>query len=155
MTTKEYAFKYGEGQIRVALDPALVAGELRIKEHPPIPNAVEAIREAIRKPIQSKPLREMVGANQTVAFLVNDPTRLANSHVFMPILLEELKAVGVPDKNMFIMFATGAHRDLTEAEMVETVSPEVARRLKMYNNSAQDPAQFTHMGTTSRGPTRI
>ena len=151
MATKEYAFKYGEGQMRVALDSGLIAGELRIKEYPPIPNAVEAIREAIRKPIQSKPLREIVGSKQTVAFLVNDPTRLANSHIFMPILLEELKAVGVPDKNMFIMFATGAHRDLTEAEMAELVSPEVARRIKMYNNNAQDPAQFTHVGTTSRG----
>ena len=151
MTPQEYAFRYGGGQMQVALDPGLVAGELRIKEYPPIPNAVEVIREAIRKPIQSKPLREIVRSNQTVALLVNDPTRLANSHVFMPLLLEELKAVGVPDKNMFIMFATGVHRDLTEPEMVELVSPEVARRVKMYNNNAHDATQFTHVGTTSRG----
>jgi nickel-dependent lactate racemase len=52
---------------------------------------------------------------------------------------------------MFIIFAAGAHRELTEAEMVELVSPEVARRIKMYNPNAQDPAQFTHVGTTSRG----
>jgi nickel-dependent lactate racemase len=151
MTKQEYAFKYGEGQIRFALDPGLVAGELRIKEYPPIPNAVSAIREAIRKPIQSKPLREIVRSDQTVAFLVNDPTRLANSHVFMPVLLEEMKAIGVPDKNMFIFFATGVHRELTEAEMVEMVSPDVARRIKMYNNNAKDLAEFTHVGTTSRG----
>ena len=151
MTKQEYTFKYGEGQIRFALDPGLVAGELRIKEYPPIPNAVSAIREAIRKPIQSKPLREIVRSDQTVAFLVNDPTRLANSHVFMPVLLEEMKAIGVPDKNMFIFFATGVHRELTEAEMVEMVSPDVARRIKMYNNNAKDLAEFTHVGTTSRG----
>jgi len=151
MTKQEYAFKYGEGQIRFALDPGLVAGELRIKEYPPIPNAVSAIREAIRKPIQSKPLREIVRSDQTVAFLVNDPTRLANSHVFMPVLLEEMKAIGVPDKNMFIFFATGVHRELTEAEMVEMVSPDVARRIKMYNNNAKDLAEFTHVGITSRG----
>jgi len=151
MTKQEYTFRYGEGQIRFALDPGLVAGELRIKEYPPIPNAVSAIREAIRKPIQSKPLREIVRSDQTVAFLVNDPTRLANSHVFMPVLLEEMKAIGVPDKNMFIFFATGVHRELTEAEMVEMVSPDVARRIKMYNNNAKDLAEFTHVGTTSRG----
>src|SRR3972149_6985084 len=136
MTKQEYAFKYGEGQIRFALDPGLVAGELRIKEYSPIPNAVSAIREAIRKPIQSKPPREIVRSDQTVAFLVNDPPRVANSHVFMPILLEEMKAVGVPDKNMFIMFAAGAHRELTGAEMVEMVGPDVAQRIKMYNTNA-------------------
>jgi nickel-dependent lactate racemase len=151
MATQEYAFKYGEGQIRFALDPALVLGGLRIKEYPPIPNAAEAIREAIRNPRQSKPLREIVRPNQTVAFIVNDPTRVANSHVFMPVLLEEMKAIGVPGKNMFIIFAAGAHRELTEAEMAELVSPDVARRIKMYNTNAQDPAQFTYVGTTSRG----
>ena len=150
MAIKEYAFKYGEGQIRFALDPALVVGELRIKEYPPIPNAVSAIREAIRNPIQSKSLGQIVRSDQTVAFIVNDPTRVANSHVFMPILLEELKAIGVPDKNMFIVFAAGAHRELTETEMVEIVGPDVARRIKMYNTNAKDPAQFTYVGTTSR-----
>ena len=151
MTKQECVFKYGEGQIRFALDPGLVAGELKIKEFPPLPNAVSAIREAIRNPIQSKPLGQMVRPDQTVAFIVNDPTRVANSHVFMPILLEELAAIGVPDKNMFIMFAAGAHRELTKAEMVEMVGPDVARRIKMYNTNAKDPAQFTHVGTTSRG----
>ncbi len=151
MATQEYAFKYGKGQICFALDPALVWGELRIKEYPPIPNAIEAIREAIRNPRQSKPLREILRPNQTVAFIVNDPTRVANSHVFMPLLLEEMKAIGVPEKNMFIIFAAGAHRELTEAEMAELVSPDVARRLKMYNTNAQDLAQFTYVGTTSRG----
>ena len=69
MTNQEYAFKYGEGQIRFALDSGLVAGELRIKEYPPIPNAVSAIREAIRKPIQSKPVRGncQVGSNRRLS----------------------------------------------------------------------------------------
>jgi nickel-dependent lactate racemase len=35
--------------------------------------------------------------------------------------------------------------------MVEMVSPDVARRIKMYNNNAKDLAEFTHVGTTSRG----
>jgi nickel-dependent lactate racemase len=151
MARKEYTFKYGEGQIRFELDPALVEGELRIKEYPPLPNAVAAIQEAIRKPIQSKPLGEIVRPDQTVALIVNDPTRVANSHIYMPVLLAELNAAGIPDEKMFIIFAAGVHRELAEAEMVELVSPEVARRIKMYNTNAHDPAQFTYVGTTSRG----
>jgi len=37
MALKEYAFKYGRGEIRFPLDPTQVKGELRIKDFPPLP----------------------------------------------------------------------------------------------------------------------
>lgn len=151
MSSKEYAFKYGRGEIRFCLDPTQVKGELRIKDFPPLPDPGAAILEAIRNPIRSKPLREIVKPGQTVCFIVNDPTRVANSQVFMPILLEELNQAGVPDDNMFVIFAAGAHRELSEKEMTELVGLEVARRVKMYNSNAYDPDQFQYVGTTSRG----
>ena len=151
MAIKEYAFKYGRGEMRFNLESANVIGELTIQDHPPLREPEKAIREAIRNPIQSKPLREIVRPNQTVCFIVNDPTRVANSHVFMPILLDELNGVGIPDANMFVLFAAGAHRELTEKEMGELVSPEVARRIRTYNSNSQDPDQFQYVGTTSRG----
>jgi nickel-dependent lactate racemase len=151
MAKKEYTFKYGEGQMRFALDPALVAGELRIKEYPPIQDPVAAIREAIRHPIDSKPLREITQPGQTVALIVNDSTRVANSQVFLPVLLDELNSAGVPDKDIFIIFALGAHHELNEPEMDQLVGPEVAHRVKMYNSIARDPEQFKYVGRTSRG----
>jgi nickel-dependent lactate racemase len=151
MATKEYTFKYGEGQIRFALDPAWVVGELMIKEYPPIQDPVAAIREAIRHPIHSKPLREITQPGQTVALIVNDSTRVANSHVFLPVLLDELNSAGVPDRDIFIIFALGAHHELSEPEMVRLVGPEVAHRVKMYNSIARDPEQFKHVGRTTRG----
>ena len=151
MATREYILKYGEGQIRFTLDPALVDGELTIKDYPPIQDPVAAIQEAIRHPIRSKPLREIPHPGQTVALIVNDSTRVANSHVFLPVLLDELNSAGVPDKNIFIIFALGAHHELNESEMVRLVGSEVAKRVKMYNSIARDPAQFRYVGTTSRG----
>lgn len=151
MATREYTFKYGQTVVRFNLNPELVMGELRIREYPPIQDPAGAILSAIRNPIQSKPLKEIVKPGQTVAFLVNDPTRVANSHVFMPLLLNELNSVGVPDKDMFIMFAVGAHRSLPEKEMAQLVGSEVAKRVKMYNSEARDLSQFKHLGKTSRG----
>jgi hypothetical protein len=83
MASKEYAFKYGRGELRFRLDPTQVKGELRIKDFPPLPDP----EPPFSKPsaIRSGPsLSEMV--NQTVCFIVNDPTRVANSQV-LPILL--------------------------------------------------------------------
>lgn len=150
MTTKKYSLKYGKGYVDFELDPAQVIDELKIKVAPVLPDPAASIREAIRKPMGTKPLKEIVQPGQTVAFIVNDPTRVANSHVFMPILLDELNAAGVPDKDMFIIFALGTHRDMTQEEMAQEVGPEVAKRVRMYNSNAKED-EFKFFGTTSRG----
>jgi nickel-dependent lactate racemase len=151
MASQECCFKYGQTVVRYHLNPDLIMGELTINEFPPIQDPAAAILSAIRNPIQSKPLKEIVKPGETVAFLVNDPTRVANSHVFMPLLLNELNSAGVPDQDMFIMFAVGAHRGLPPQEMAQLVGPETAKRVKMYNSDARDPSQFQRVGTTSRG----
>lgn len=151
MGIQKYKFKYGKGEVSVALEEELVAGSLAIKEHPTLSCPEEAILEAIRNPIGSKPLREIVKAGETVAIIVNDTTRVANSHVFMPILLDELNSIGVPDSDMVIVFALGTHHEMTEDEMVGQVGSAVAGRVKMYNSNAKDMSQFTCVGTTSRG----
>jgi nickel-dependent lactate racemase len=151
MAEKQYRFKYGKTEVPFQLDPQLVMGELTIKDHPPLKDPVAEIQKAIRNPIQSKPFREIVKPGQTVCFLVNDPTRVANSHVFMPLLLNELNSAGIPDKDMFILFAVGAHRALPAEEMTQMVGTEVARRVKMYNSDAHNPQEFKYAGRTSRG----
>jgi nickel-dependent lactate racemase len=151
MATKEYNFKYGRRSVRFNLDPQLVIGELTIRDHPPLQDPAGEIQKAIRNPIHSQPFGEIVKPGQTVCFLVNDPTRIANSHVFMPILLNELNSAGVPDKDMFIMFSVGAHRMLPEDEMAQMAGQEAARRVRMYNSDAHDPSQFKFVGRTSRG----
>ena len=148
---KEYRFRYGKGEFTFSLDPALVVDELAIRQLPELADPAAAVREAIRNPNGSPPLREIVKPGQTVAFIVNDPTRVARSYVFMPILLDEMNAAGIPDANMRIVFSLGTHRAMTQAEMTEEVGAAVAARVKMYNTDCYDDRQFTFFGTTSRG----
>lgn len=148
---KDYRFKYGKGYIDFSLDPSLVISELTINDYPVLADPAEAIRAAIRNPIGCKPLREIVRPGETVALIVNDPTRVANSHFFLPILLDELNEAGIPDEDMHIVFALGTHRLMSEEEMAGEVGPIVAKRVKMFNSDCKDEAQFKYFGTTSRG----
>jgi nickel-dependent lactate racemase len=148
---KQYTFRYGKGHLTFSLDPALVIDELTIKRFPDLADPAAAVTQAIRHPIGSPPLREIVRSGQTVAVIVNDPTRVARSDVFMPILLDELNAVGVPDANMRIVFSLGVHRAMAEAEMTAEVGPAVAARVTMHNPDCFDDRQHTFFGTTSRG----
>lgn len=148
---KEVTLKYGKGKVKFSLSSSLVIDELYSKEYPVVSDVEEAIRTAIRNPIGSKPLKEIVKPGETVVFLVNDTTRIANSHIFMPILLDELNAIGVLDQDMWIVFALGTHRLMTEEEMVGEVGTAVAKRVKLYNSNSREESQFTYFGTTSYG----
>ena len=136
MTLKTYELPYGDTVKTVALPEDEVIAEDRTKSFTPIPKeAVKSkILEAIRNPIGIGPLDERVKPGDTVCFICNDLTRVANSFDFMPVFLDEMNRLGVPDENMKIVFSLGTHRNMTHDEMVEAVGAEVASRVKMINS---------------------
>lgn len=142
---------YGKEQLPLELPQSADFRELKINELPVIQNPAEAVREAIRLPIDSPALRDWVQPGETVCFLVNDPTRVARSDVFLPVLIEELKEAGIIENDMFIVFTTGTHRALEPAEMVEMVGKDVADRIRMYNHDCHKQDELVYLGTTRRG----
>lgn len=148
---KKYVLPYGQGSKEIELDETLVLKEVRTKEFEPMKNIPYEILEAIYHPIGCPPINEIIKPGQKVAFICNDPTRVANSFDFMPVLVNEMNKLGVKDEDMHIVFALGTHRPMTEEEMVEAVGKDVASRLKMYNSLCNEQEDFKYFGTTSRG----
>ena len=151
MALKEYDFAYGRGRKTFQIDDARVLKEVRTEEFPVMENIREGVLEAIRHPIGCPSLDEIVKPGDTVAFICNDPTRVANSYDFMPVLVDEMNRLGVKDEDMKIIFALGTHRAMSHEEMVEGVGENVASRLKMFNSIATNDEDFEFFGTTSRG----
>lgn len=148
---KEYLFRYGDNSLKADIDENKVIGELKMKVFPPIQNPEEAVLDAINNPIGCKRFKDNFNAGETVAFIVNDSSRVANSHQFLPVMFNELNSIGIPDENMFVIFALGAHRPMSFEEMKHEVGDEVAARVKLHSGDCRDINQFTYFGTTSRG----
>ena len=156
MAIQSYTFPYGRGTKTFDYEADDVLKVVRTEDLPVIENVREAVLDAIRHPIGTKPLEEIIRPGDTVACICNDPTRVANSEIFMPILVEEMNRLGVPDENMRIVFALGTHRAMTPEEMSAEVGADVARRIKHYNSISTIDEDFVYFGTTSRGtPVRI
>lgn len=150
MTIQHFSYPYGKTHMDFELPTEQILQEIKIKKMPVLNDINEAVLDAIRNPIGSKPLRELVKPGQTVCFIANDPTRVARTYKFLPILVQELNEVGIPDEDMRIVFALGTHRDMTHEEMIEAVGEDLAQRLKMYNSNAKT-GKFIEVGVTSRG----
>lgn len=151
MTRADYSYKYGHGYKDFSLEQEKVMAEIKVAEMTPLTDLKQAVFDAIYHPIDSKPLNELLQPGQKVAFICNDPTRVANSHDFMPILVEELNKMGIKDEDMRIVFALGTHRKMTQEEMIEAVGEDVAKRLPMYNSDCNKQEDFEYFGETSFG----
>ena len=151
MTIQTYEFAYGRGTKRFELDDAHVLKEVRTRDFEVMQDIEGGVLEAVRNPIGCESLDKIIKPGDTVAFICNDPTRVANSFDFMPVLVNEMNRLGVKDEDMCVVFSLGTHRDMTEAEMREGIGEEVASRLKMYNSTCTVDEDFEYFGTTSRG----
>lgn len=151
MALKKYEFAYGRTTKTFEIEESDVIKEVVTQEFPVMEDIKQGVLDAIYNPIGLDPIDKIIKPGDTVAFICNDLTRVANSFDFMPVLVNEMNKLGVPDENMHILFSLGTHRNMTHEEMVEAVGAEVAGRLKMYNNECKKDEDFEYFGTTSRG----
>lgn len=111
----------------------------------------EAALEAIRNPIGTKPLSELVQAGEKVAVIVSDITRMVGTAEFLPVIVNELNAAGIADENITVIIATGTHRAHTPEEDIVVCGEEIVRRVKIHQHDCRNDAELVDMGVTSRG----
>jgi nickel-dependent lactate racemase len=107
----------------------------------------EAVVAALRNPIGTPPLREMVKASDTVAIVISDITRPLPSHKLVPWLLEELSHV--PKDNFVIINGVGSHRANTHEELIAMLGKEVVDNIRIENHDAFDESKLSRVGRNS------
>jgi nickel-dependent lactate racemase len=142
-----FQMPYGERRLSLRLE----AGIIDPPASEPAPDETAAIQFALDHPTGSAPLASVMKPGETVAILVNDITRLARSDLFLPPIVDTLNRAGIPDADIFIMFALGTHRAQTEKEQRSIVGEEISRRIRMYDHDGNDDANLVLVGTTSFG----
>jgi nickel-dependent lactate racemase len=146
-----YSVKYGQGTRSLALPPGLRVDTLVPGFRAPLPDPIATVRTALRNPIGTPPLREIVNPGERVVIVVNDITRLAHSDLFLPVLVDELNLAGIPDRDIVIVFALGIHRRHTAEEQRQIVGKDLARRILLIDHDAFDQNNLSFVGRTTHG----
>ena len=92
---KKYFLRIGKRQEEVLLPEEHVIYDIHGNQSTVCADLKAAALEAIRNPIGTKPLRELVHAGETVAIVISDITRLCGTSEFLPVIVAELNGVGV------------------------------------------------------------
>jgi nickel-dependent lactate racemase len=112
-------------------------------------NEEEAVLAALRNPIGSDPLREMVKETDTVAIVISDITRPTPNEKLVPWLIKEMSHV--PLENFVIINGTGTHRDQTREEFVQMLGAWVVDNIRVINNHCHDKETLVNVGKSTFG----
>jgi lactate racemase len=148
---KKITLPYGHEQRVIEIPEDNLAWIEGPRHAPPLPDIPAAVRHAIRNPIGSATLGELVAKHgKRTLILIDDSTRSTPQKLVLPILLDELNAAGVPDSEISGMIALGTHRWMSEAEIAARVGEAVLRRISVTNMSHKRE-DFVDMGITPLG----
>ena len=138
---------YGKGHLQVCVE----GDRLVPRTAEPIADEARAIYDALENPIGAPPLSQIVKRGERIAIVVNDITRLARADLLLPPLVDTLNAAGVPDDDIFIVFALGIHRRQTDDERRLIAGDAIFRRIRSFDHISTDDDSLVEIGTTSFG----
>jgi len=144
----KYQLPYGDQTVEICLPfEGLVLAPQKTK---PLTDPEGFIRRILYEPIGGLPFDEALSTKGKVAIVVNDETRVARTEIFLPILLDELNRIGIPDSRIYAVIANGTHRPMREDEIRRKVSAEALERIKVYNHVSKGKG-MVYVGTTKAG----
>ncbi|NLJ26308.1 MAG: nickel-dependent lactate racemase [Firmicutes bacterium] len=114
-----------------------------------VSDEAKALREALRDPIASLPLKELVKPGDKVAIVFCDGTRPMPSHRVLPVLLDELEMV--PDLEIVLINALGTHRRNTETELNSILGEDIAGKYKIVQSYCDEEAEYQEVGISRKG----
>lgn len=148
---KKYSLPMGKGFEEVLLPEEKVIYNIDGNPAEICHDVAGAVFDAIRNPIGTKPLRDIVAPGETVAIVISDITRLCGTAEFLPIIIAELNDTGVKDEDITIVVATGTHRGHTEEENKIVCSEDIAARIRIIQHDSRNKNELVEIGVTSSG----
>ncbi len=141
---------YGSTGLAVELPPCDLT-VVSPRQAPAVPDADAALTAALRQPIASPPLAEIVRGARSVVVVHSDLTRPTPNHILMPPILRELALAGIPDDAITLLNGTGMHRPNTPEELTQMLGASVTGRYRCLNHDAFDAAALVACGETHEG----
>ncbi len=141
-------FGFGTGFQEVDVPDENLIGELHANEVPVGLTGEAEVERALKTPIGSPRLRDIVHRGETVAIVTSDITRPMPTAKVMPALLDELYAGGVRPEDITLVFALGSHRRQTDEEKRRLAGERAWNEIRCADSDPDDCVPF---GTTSRG----
>ncbi len=148
--TQQYSVPFADGELHFTVPAQMQVTVARSQPTPPL-EAWKAIHNALRTPLDSPMLAELVQPGDRVCIAVTDATRACPDRLLVPPICMALELAGVAKEDITILIATGLHRDSTPDEKQEKLGTDIVQRYKVIDHDARDPAWLQDLGAGPGG----
>ncbi|MBI4259811.1 MAG: DUF2088 domain-containing protein [Actinobacteria bacterium] len=125
---------------------------------PPAGDLQAAVREALDRPLDTPPLRDLARGARRVTVAFDDPTVPCYAPLWstaIPLVLAELEAGGVRREDVTLVCANALHRQFTHDELAGVLGEDLVREFggagRLRCHDAEAPDELEHLGTTPEG----
>jgi len=146
-----YQVPFDKGELTFDLPPGWRGTVIESRAIATIEDVPAAVTEAVTNPINSPPLRDLVGPGNTVCIAFTDITRASPDHLLVLPVLAELEMAGVRDEEITLLCGIGMHRPSTLEEKITKLGQAVVDRYRVIDNEPQNPDALVDLGTTDSG----
>lgn len=150
MTTKNEPLTLPFGTGVLGFDYPMDVETLLPNSQAPASSEPEVVHRALKNPIGSPPLGELARGRKSAIILISCRTRRTGSQVYVPAMLDELNAAGIPDEDILVYTATGTHDNFRQQD-AELLVGSVSKRVRIVGHDCRTPEKLVEVGTTSRG----
>jgi len=149
---------YGHDMLELEAPESQVVGVCSPKPMPPAPDPEALLRRSIGASValltKDRGLAAKAKPGAKACIVITDRTRSTPNSLIVPIVLNQLNAIGVPDENITVISGGGMHAPDSVEDLSRTVGQAVLDRCKQSGVIANEPdndAIMVNMGTTEIG----
>ncbi len=140
---------FGRGKVDLRLPKGWAIDVLRPNAVSPASDPPGEVAQSLQNPVSPKRLEDFRGA-KTVAISVSDETRPVPNPLILPLLLDQLKAIGISPSAIQIVIASGLHPPLPSSRFGNILPQEILKNYPVCAHDARD-SNLEFAGKTSRG----
>jgi len=140
------SLEYGRAQLPFTYEGKLLQPILPPKREPPLSD--EEIIYALKHPINSLPLNEIVRPGQKVLIAVSDITRSTAMETIFPFVLQEINECRISEDRIKFIFAIGNHRPVLPEEAKALLGEEIYNNFGTLCHSSTDKQGLVKLGNT-------
>ncbi|MDW7674151.1 MAG: nickel-dependent lactate racemase, partial [Bacillota bacterium] len=143
-------FDTGHLSLSIELKENVNILESAAEEYEPTDTQENLVRDALKKPIGSTQVRDLVQAKNNIVIITSDHTRPVPSHITLPILINEIKSAN-PNARITLLISTGMHRPTTEEEMLKKFGQKVLAQVTVVNHNSEKDEDMVFLGSLPSG----
>ena len=139
---------YGKGHLPVELPDGRTT-VIEPSHIPGLPEEKSALIAALRRPVGTPPLSELIKDGDRVCIVFTDLTRATPNERIIPWLLEHLSHV--PRENITLLNSMGTHRPNTNEELERMLTARVVSDYRVVNHECEREVDLVQFGVTRDG----